>query len=63
MRTNSFKVLWKLDDINLLNIDKKEIKYKLVIRKENSKDDFIQINERNENNYIINKWEKIFIIK
>ena len=57
--TNSFKVLWKIDDINILNLDKKEIKYRLEIRKENSKDDFLQVYEGNENNYFFkNKIEK-----
>ena len=51
---NSFKILWKIDDINILNIDKKEIKYRIEIRKENSKEDFSQIYEGNENNYLVN---------
>jgi DNA repair exonuclease SbcCD ATPase subunit len=51
---NSFKVLWKIDDINILNVDKKEIKYRIEIRKENSKEDFIQIYEGNENNFLVN---------
>ena len=33
IETNSFKVLWKIDDFNILNVDKKEIKYKLEIKK------------------------------
>ena len=52
--TNSFKVLWKIDDINILNMDKKEIKYRLEIRKENSKEEFIQIYEGKDNNVLIN---------
>ena len=56
--TNSFKVLWKLDNINVLNIDKNEIKYRIEIRKENTNDEFIQVYEGKENNYIINKLEK-----
>ena len=56
--TNSFKVLWNIDNINLINIDKKEIKYKLEIRKENSKEEFNQIYEGKDNNYLINKLEK-----
>ena len=54
--TNSFNVLWKIDDtnINILNIDKKEIKFILELRKENSKEDFIKIYEGNENNYKVN---------
>ena len=35
IETNSFKVLWKIDDFNILNVDKKEIKYKLEIKKDN----------------------------
>ena len=50
---NSFKVLWKIDDINILNVDKKEINYRIEIKKENSKEDFIQIYEGNENNYLV----------
>ena len=56
--TNNFKVLWNIDKINLINIDKKEIKYKLEIRKENSKEEFNQIYEGKDNNYIVDKLEK-----
>ena len=55
---NSFKVEWKLDDINVLNLDKKEIKYILEIRKENSNEDFKQIYEGKDNNYTVNNLEK-----
>ena len=51
--SNSFKIFWKIDNINILNIDKKEIKYRIEIRKENSKDEFSQIYEGNENNYLV----------
>ena len=51
--TNSFKVCWKIDNINILNIDKKEIKYRIEIRKENSKDEFTQIYEGKEDNHLI----------
>jgi len=47
---NSLKVYWKMEDINILNIDK--IKFKIEIRKENSDD--IKIYEGNEMNYLIN---------
>ena len=53
--TNSFKILWKIDEINLLNVDKKEIKYRIEMRKENSKDDFTQIYEGKDNNFIADK--------
>ena len=31
--TISFKVSWKLNDINILNIDKKDIKFRIEIKK------------------------------
>ena len=56
--TNSFKISWNLDDINLLNIDKKEIKYRIEIKKENKKEKFKQIYEGNDNNYLIDNLDK-----
>ena len=52
---NSLKVNWKIDDINILNIDK--IKFKIEIRKENSNNNFNKIYEGNEMNYLINNLE------
>ena len=51
---NSLKVYWKIDDINILNIDKNKIKFKIEIRKETSDDNFNKIYEENELNYLIN---------
>jgi len=51
---NNLKVYWKIDDKNLLNIDKNKIKFKIEIRKENTDDNFIKIYEGNEMNYLIN---------
>ena len=56
--TNSFNILWKLNDKNILNIDKKEIKYRIEIRKENLNEKFAQIYEGNQNNYVVNKLDK-----
>ena len=56
--SNSFQISWKLDDINLLNINKKEIKFRIEIRKENKKEKFKQIYEGKDNNYLINKLDK-----
>ena len=50
--SNSFKIFWKLEDINLLNIDKNKIKYNIEIRKEN--ENFKKIYEDNNNNYLVN---------
>ena len=49
----SFNVCWQIDNINIINIDKKEIKYRIEIRKENPEDEFTQIYEGNENNYLV----------
>ena len=37
---NNLKISWKIDDINLLNIDKNKIKFKIEIRKENTNEKF-----------------------
>ena len=54
---NSLKVYWKMDDINLLNIDKNKIKFKIEIRKENSDINFNKIYEGNKMDYLINNLE------
>jgi len=51
---NSFKVYWKIDDINILNIDKNKINFKIEIKKENSDNNFIKVYEGNDMNYLIN---------
>jgi len=54
---NNLKVNWKIDDINILNIDKNKFKFKIEIRKENSDDNFNKMYEGNEMNYLINNLE------
>ena len=51
--SNSFELFWKIDDINILNIDKQKIKYRVEIRKENLKEKFIQIYEGINQNCLI----------
>ena len=58
VNSHNLKIYWKLEDINILNIDKKEIKYRIEIRKENSKDKFKQIYEGSDNNYLLDNLEK-----
>ena len=57
---NSFKVFWKIDDINInsFNLETKKLKYKIKLRKENTNDKFIQIEAGNNMNYLINNLEK-----
>jgi len=52
IEADSLKVYWKMDDLNILNIDK--IKFKIEIKKEDSDDNFNKIYEGNEMNYLIN---------
>ena len=51
--SNSFEINWKIDDINLINIDKKRIKYRIEIRKENKNAKFNNIYEGNNTKYVI----------
>ena len=53
VNNNSFKISWKLDDINILNVNNKHIKYQVEIRKEIPKEKFILYYDGNENNCII----------
>ena len=61
--TNSVKISWNIDDINILNLDKKELKFRIEIKKENENKDFIQVYEGKENNFIVNKLEKNTVYK
>ena len=58
IKSISFKIGWKLEDINILNIDKRNVKYRIEMRKEDNKEKFKQIYEGKENNYLIDKLEK-----
>ena len=58
IESTNLKVLWKLDDINLLNIDKNQIQYIIEIRKENEQN-FKKIYEGKDQNYLINNLEEI----
>ena len=53
---NNLKVFWNIENIKILNIDHKEIKFRIEIRKEGEK--FNQINIDNKTNYLINNLEK-----
>ena len=51
--TNSFKILWNVDKINIKNIDNDKIKFRVEIRKENKNEKFIQAYEGSDSNCII----------
>ena len=54
IESTNLKVFWKLDDVNLLNIDKNQIQYIIEIIKEKDQI-FNKIYEGKEQNYLINK--------
>ena len=56
--SNGLKLFWNLDDINLISIDNKQIKYKVEIRKENANDNFNKVYEDSNNNCLIENLEK-----
>ena len=49
--SNSLNISWKIDNLNIINIDNNKIKFKIEMREEKEK--FIQIYEGNETNYNI----------
>ena len=55
IETNGFKVFWTINN-NYNNIN--EIKYKIEIKKDNTNDNFIQIDVGKNNNYKFNNLEK-----
>ena len=56
---DSFKLFWNLDDnINITDVDKKEIQFRVEIKQENKKEKFKQIYEGKNNNYLIENLDK-----
>ena len=53
INSNGCNISWKIEDINMLNIEKNKIKFRIEIRKE--KENFISIYEDNSMNYNLNK--------
>ena len=58
MDYNKLIIEWKIDYTNLLNINKSNIKYKVELKKENSKEEFIQIYKGYNNYYSVNYYDK-----
>ena len=52
IKFNSCNISWKIENINMLNIEKNKIKFRIEIRKE--KENFISIYEDNSMNYNLN---------
>jgi len=47
---NSVNICWKIDNLKINNIDNKQIKYKVEMKKENKNKKFIKVYEGNKNN-------------
>ena len=58
IENDSFKISWKIEDNKILHLDKNKIKFRLLLKKVNTKDDYNQIYEGKENNYTVNKLER-----
>ena len=54
----SFKIKWKIDNINLININKEEIKYRVELRKENKNEKFNIVYEDKNLECLINDLEE-----
>ena len=53
INANSAEIFWKIDEINIENVNNTQTKFKLEIKKENSDEDFKLIYEGNNKNYKI----------
>ena len=53
IKLDKVKLYWKIGESKIINIDKKEIKYRVEIRKENSNEKYIQVYEGNNNSCLI----------
>ena len=54
---NSFKLKWKIEDLNIININKKDIKFRVDLRKENKKEKFKKVYEGSELECLIENLE------
>ena len=49
--SNSLNLVWKIDNLNIVNIDKNKIKFKVEMKEKDNKEKFIQIYEGNNTNF------------
>ena len=55
IKIDSLKMSWKFEENIPIELDMKKLKYKVEMRKENTKDNFIQVYEGKNNNCLIEK--------
>ena len=56
--SNSLSIFWDIDNLNIINVDIKKIKFKVEMRKENKKDKFIKVYDGENKSCNINNLEK-----
>ena len=56
--SSNFKIFWKIDDIKVLNLENKEIKFRVELRKEKNNEKFVQIYEGAENSCLADNLDK-----
>ena len=54
LASSSVNISWSIDNLNLININKNDIKYRIKIKKENVNEKYIKIYEGKNQNYSIN---------
>ena len=53
--STNVKIIWSVDDdMNLINLDKNQFKYKVEMKKENDNDNFKEIYQGNKCNFLVN---------
>ena len=55
---NSFKIVWNFDNLNILNFNKDNIKFRVELRKEKTKEKFEQVYEGNATEFIVQNLTK-----
>ena len=58
VNNNSFKLKWKIDDLNIININNDELKFRVELRKENKKERFKSVYEGKELECLIDNLEE-----
>ena len=51
--SNSFKIIWNIDNLNIINFKKDDLKFRVELRKEKTKEKFEQVYEGNSTEFIV----------
>jgi len=56
--SNSFKIIWNIDNLNIINFKKDDLKFRVELRKEKTKEKFEQVYEGNSTEFIVQNLTK-----